>query len=139
MSSFGSFEDQYLNVLYNIEVQILQVYRDRPDLCGPDIERGLDALRKSYVAEIRRQEPKKLMLNELEEQVFIRVKALCELLLGRVEAFDKDGNPIEVDLEPLSLDEIVQCLKRIIRSVQFWTREGGSKGYVTYIQQFIKA
>ncbi|MDQ7054470.1 MAG: hypothetical protein Q9P14_16885 [candidate division KSB1 bacterium] len=45
-------------MMYNIEVQILKVCRDHPDLCAPDIERWLDIVHKSYVAEIRGQPPK---------------------------------------------------------------------------------
>jgi len=133
-----SFEDQYMDVLYNIESQILRIYRDHPNLCGVDVERGLDALRKLYVAEIRGQQPKKLMLNPLETIVFDKIRLICELHLGKAQPLDEDGNPIEIELTQLTLDEMVQCLKRIIRSVQLWTREAGSKGYMTYIQQFIE-
>ncbi|MDQ7054471.1 MAG: hypothetical protein Q9P14_16890 [candidate division KSB1 bacterium] len=72
------------------------------------------------------------MFNKLEELVFLRIKAICEWLWERAKPCDEKGNPFEEVLEPFALDEIIQCLKRIIRSVPFWIREGGSKDNCLY-------
>jgi len=44
----------------------------------------------------------------------------------------------EVRLEPLTLDEMIQCLKRIQHSVKKWNKMGGRKGYLDFIVQYVK-
>lgn len=34
--------------------------------------------------------------------------------------------------------EIVACLKRLRKSVQFWTKSGGRQGYLNYIVEFLR-
>jgi hypothetical protein len=43
-----------------------------------------------------------------------------------------------LDLEPKTVDEIIACLKRIRRSIQFWQKKGGRQGYLTFISEFVK-
>ena len=40
--------------------------------------------------------------------------------------------------EPVSLDVIVACLKRIRKSIQRWNKEGGRQGYLIFIQRFVR-
>jgi hypothetical protein len=39
--------------------------------------------------------------------------------------------------ESLSPEVMTQCLKRLRKSLEHWTKEGGSQGYLTYISQFL--
>jgi hypothetical protein len=39
--------------------------------------------------------------------------------------------------KPLQADEIVACLKRIIKSLQHWNKYGGRQGYLQFIEQYI--
>jgi hypothetical protein len=40
--------------------------------------------------------------------------------------------------EPISHEILVACLKRIRKSVRFWSKQGGRRGYLTYIEEFFK-
>jgi hypothetical protein len=55
--------------------------------------------------------------------------------LGREHPVDQEGQPLTVP--PTSLDEMLAILKRLRKSVQFWNKEAGSQGYLTYIKQFL--
>jgi hypothetical protein len=41
-------------------------------------------------------------------------------------------------LEPVPFDVIVECLKRIRKSIQRWNREGGRQGYLKFVEQFVR-
>jgi hypothetical protein len=38
---------------------------------------------------------------------------------------------------PLALDEIIVCLKRIRKSIRKWTKEGGQRGYMNFVDEYI--
>lgn len=40
-------------------------------------------------------------------------------------------------MEPVALDEIIACLKRVRKSINLWTREGGRRRYLTFVSQFV--
>ena len=58
--------------------------------------------------------------------------------LGRETMFDEHDQPIELSVEPITASEIVACLKRLRKSVQFWTKAGGRQGYLNYISEFVR-
>ena len=41
------------------------------------------------------------------------------------------------DLAAKSLEEIVQCLKRIRHSVEFWNKKNGRQGYLNFIVEHV--
>ena len=41
-------------------------------------------------------------------------------------------------LQPITVEEIIACLKRIRKSVEGWYKRGGRRGYYEFIQQFVK-
>jgi hypothetical protein len=50
---------------------------------------------------------------------------------------DEDGNAISLDVGNLTSKEIVDCLKRIQSSVNYWQKEKGRQGYLNFIIRFI--
>ena len=40
-------------------------------------------------------------------------------------------------LRPLSLDEVIACLKRIRKSVQKWNRQAGRRGYLQFVAKYV--
>ncbi len=117
-----SFEDDYLDVLQNIEFAIVSVYREHAGLLDLDVDRALQAVMNRYTAQLLDREPKNFNLKGLEFTVADSVQAICE---QRVEA-------------GLSHEEIIQCLKRIRASIKKWTKRGGSQGYLKFVEQFIQ-
>jgi hypothetical protein len=38
----------------------------------------------------------------------------------------------------LTAAELVLCLKRIRKSIDFWTKEGGRQGYLNYVSEYVR-
>jgi hypothetical protein len=129
------FEEEYQDVLQNIEFAIVSVDRERDDLSDWGVGEALDALIRHYGAEARGRGAPPLRLSEPEEEVFERVKAMCEWRLGRRAMLTSDDEPIPGP-EPLELEEIVACLKRVRLSVKRWSKEG-RRGYLDFVGQFL--
>ena len=129
-----TFEDQYLDVLQNIEFAIISVYREQPGLRDSVVLRAIEALLDHYRAEARGQTPTPVTLPETEAQIFARVQELCEVRLGRGGL---GMAPEHLPAQDKTVEEILACLRRIRKSVERWNKRGGQQGYVTFVRQFI--
>ncbi|HEX9937539.1 MAG TPA: hypothetical protein VGB15_10465 [Longimicrobium sp.] len=125
-------EEEYQDVLQNIEAAIVSVHRGHPEMVDYDVDGALEALIARYVAEQRGRTVRDSVLHGLREEVFNAVREICEWRLGR----DPSDAGTEDD-EAVSVDVIVACLKRVRSSVQRWTREGGRVGYLRFIRQYV--
>jgi hypothetical protein len=132
------FEDEYQDVLQNIEFAIINVYRQHPELTDWDALDAVEGLIRVYTAEERGRPRPDIRLNNLPQRVFEFVHAMCEWRLGREEMLTSDDQPVDMSIEPKSVDEILACLKRIRRSIRHWTKEGGRRGYLNFVAQFIQ-
>jgi hypothetical protein len=134
----GKFEERYEDVLQNIEAGIMLVYRDHPKMTDWEVRAAIEALVRSYQAEAKGRQATLPSLDSLAQEVYDSVETMCEWRLGREKPFsDKEGKPMEFPVEPITLDELIACLKRVRKSINFWTREGGRQGYLTFVSQFI--
>ena len=50
---------------------------------------------------------------------------------------DDDWDDDEDDIIPSTTEEILVCLKRLLKSSQTWTKRAGRQGYLQYIEQFL--
>ena len=78
-------EEEYLDVLQNIEFAIMSVYRDNPLLVDFDVEAAINALISLYHAQPQSHEARRPNLNERATLVYERVQAMCDWRLGREE------------------------------------------------------
>lgn len=124
-------EDQYLDVLQNMEFMIVQVYREHPELSDHQVDKAIEGLIRTYQAEQKGRSAPALKLGELDQQVFDRIQSICLMRLGREKL--EEG----VTFKILTVDEILLCLKRIRSSISLWTKDYGRQGYLNYIQQFL--
>lgn len=132
-----SFEEEYQDVLQNIEFAIVNVYHQHPDLLDYDVETVLAALIRVYQAEQSQRQIRTPTLNELRQELFDAVQSMCEWRLGRTE-LTGEGEQLGLTLpRTITLDEIIACLKRIRKSVQKWSKRGGRQGYLTFVEQYI--
>ena len=76
-------EEEYLDILQNIEFAIMSVYRDNPLLVDFDVEAAINALISLYHAQSQNHEARRTNLNERATLVYERVEAMCEWRLGR--------------------------------------------------------
>jgi len=38
---------------------------------------------------------------------------------------------------PIPLEDMVACLRKLRKSVDFWTKQGGRQGYMKYIEHYV--
>lgn len=133
------FEKEYEDVLQNIEHTIVSAYREEPEISDWTVETALDGLTKTYLAEMRGRTPPRLRLDDREQALYDRLQTMCEWRLGRspMTLEDEQGNPVETDIPPITLDEIIACLKRIQLSVKRWHKQGGRRGYLEFVSQYV--
>jgi hypothetical protein len=130
-------EEEHLDILQNIEFAIMSVYRENPLLVDFDVEATINALISLYHAQTRNHEARRTNLNERATLVFERVGAMCDWRLGREELLSAEMRERGPQPEPVTLDVILACLKRIRKSVQRWNKEGGRQGYLTFVGRFV--
>ncbi len=128
-------EEEYQDVLQNIEMVIVAVYKEHPELNDYQVDTALEALGRTYQREKVGGEPV-LPKGERALDVYNSVKMVCEWRLGRENVVDEEGQPMNIG-EALSVDEIQLCLKRLRKSISTWSKHGGSQGYLNYVQQFV--
>jgi len=68
--------------------------------------------------------------------VYDRIREMCQWRLGRTEITLSDEFT-RLKPEPISVDEIMDCLKRIGKSVDLWNKQGGRQGYLYFIDNNI--
>ena len=133
-------EDEYLDILQNIESAIIQEYRKDENLMDTDVLKAVKALTFHYRAEKRQHGPTTDHLSGEVKRLFVAVKEVCEWRLGR------GGVPIQsawsgpdsdLDAEPVTVSEIQKCLKHIQKSIRFWNKEGGPRNYLDFVGQFL--
>ncbi|HEU0298019.1 MAG TPA: hypothetical protein VFR37_01165 [Longimicrobium sp.] len=132
-----TFEEQYADVLQNIEFAIVETYRGTPELLDYHVDAALEAAIARYSAEQQGRTPRPVTLEGARLQVYEAVRNACEWRLGREEI--RIGSDLRLDEppEPKRLDEIVSCLKRIRKSVQRWTKQRGRQGYLKFVSQYV--
>ena len=133
----ANIEEEYLDVLQNIEFAIVNVYRSEQALSDYDVSKILNVLISGYQAELSKRDFSKPNLSPSQERLYVSVKHMCEWRLGR-EAMDKKEKQFQKGKpESISVEEIIACLKRIRKSVEMWNKQSGRKGYLDYIDQFL--
>ena len=134
-----SFEEQYEDVLQNIEFAIVSTYRERPDeISDWSVEAALDALIRAYGAEHTGRTLRPARLSEAEQMIYDRVRGMCEWRLGREQLLAEQAPAILQEIETKTLDEIVACLKRVRTSVKRWHKSGGRRGYLDFVGRYVQ-
>lgn len=126
---------EHLDVLQNMEMIIVSVYREHPEMTDYDVNKTIAALIQTYRYETAEKAAMKPN-GSLSILVYDQIAALCNWRLGRSPVVDKKGNPIPAP-EPLDSETIVFCLKQLRKSLETWTKAGGRQGYLDYISQFL--
>ena len=138
MKTAMGVEDQYTDVLQNMELGVVLTYRDCPNLSDYDVMRSLEALIDAYRAENIGRPPRSFNLSDDEQLLMENVRRMCEWRMGRGDLGDAAAEEEEITPDPKTIDEIVLCLKRIVKSVKTWNASGGRQGYLNFIVQYVK-
>jgi hypothetical protein len=99
------------------------------------VEKVLNSLGRSY--RFGEAPPPPEDFNERQKAVYVRVKAMCDLRLGKESLSGAEGEDVDIPMGTVTPDEIVACLKRIQKSVQKWTKQAGRQGYLEFVDGFI--
>ena len=129
-----AIEDEYQDVLQNIESAIVGVYRKTRALLDYDVLDALEALIRYYRSQSIGKQPPVPQLADRPDQVVGAVLEMCEMRLGR--SLD-GGAQLPPGVEPITIDVLVLCLKRIEKSAQAWNKRGGRQGYLSFVSEFV--
>lgn len=145
--SQGEFEDHYMDVLQNIEFGIVTVYRQHTEMTDYDAQKTIETLIREYQAESTNRSLPTIAMKPLVQETYDSVKAMCEWRLGRTQIGKEEKKSFfkqrskkhtEISIESITIEEIILCLKRIRKSIEFWNRKGGRQGYLDFISEFVK-
>ncbi len=132
-----SIEEQYTDVLQNLELAVAQAYQSHPEMTDYAVLRAYEALVQTYSAEIQGRDPKPVRLSDLETELMQAIKSMCEVRLGRSQLPGADKEAA-VEMPAIDVATLILCLKRLAKSVEKWTKRGGRKGYLDFMSQFVK-
>jgi hypothetical protein len=132
-----SLVEEYMDVLHNIEFALVGAYDRNPNLTDTGTMYSVEALIKVYTGELRGRAVAPPQFKPEERDAYDAAKAMCDFRLGRTSMEGEKGEKVEVEGEPLTLEEITACLKRILKSINTWYKRGGRRGYYEYVRQFI--
>lgn len=118
------------DVLNTIETALIFVSRKHPDMTNYSAMAVYDAAIGFYKDIARGYQPKPVTLKGAEAEAYAAVHEACETRLGKPVSTIADA-PI------LSPEDLVSCLRRVRKSVDFWTKGGGRRGYLDYVRQFV--
>jgi hypothetical protein len=135
----AKIEDEFTDVLHNIESALVTVYNEDEEMTDYEAEKAINGLIRLYTAEQRKRTAPDLDLSGPAELAYKRVRVMCEFRLGREELRSADGTEALFNsiLEPIALSDLIACLKRVRRSIQKWNRDYGRRGYYDFVRQFI--
>lgn len=128
-------EEEHQDVLQNIEFAVANLYRRNPDMTDYAVQRTYEALVQSYSAEVTGRVVKPVSPEGVEAELLRNVRTVCEWRLGRGTMPVADDGAAECD--PIDVPTLVLCLKRLVKSVQKWTKHGGRQGYLRFMTQFV--
>ncbi|MBI5648877.1 MAG: hypothetical protein HZC40_00260 [Chloroflexi bacterium] len=131
------FEEEYLDVLHNIETALAHTYAEHTEMTDWDAREGVHALMRAYKAEARGRAAPTARLNAFAQDAYKNVQVMCDWRLGRATLLTEDGKPPDVEMSPKTVDEIILCLQRILRSIEMWQKEGGRRGYYNFVREFV--
>lgn len=132
-------EEDYMDVLQNIEFALASVYREDEEMTDWQTLKALEGLIRVYRAKERNRSVPTIRLEGLALVAFERADAICRARLG--EGGEENSRTIITRIRrgrTVSADILVACLKRIQKSVKRWQKEGGRRGYFNYIRNFVK-
>jgi hypothetical protein len=122
---------EHTDVLQNIEFAVVQVWHSHPEMTNYAAMRAYEAAIAYYGAIAREHTPKAVNLTGLDATLFAEIKKMCEWRLGR------SAEPENAELPPLTAEEMVACLRKVRKSVDYWTQQGGRQGYMKFIEKFV--
>jgi len=118
------------DVLKTIETSLIAVSRAHPEITNYTAMRAYEAAIAYYHDIARQQQPKPANLTGLDASAYQAICAACESRLGKPIA-PEPGFPL------LTAEDMVSCLRRLRKSVDFWNKQLGRRGYFDFVARFV--
>ena len=131
-------EEEYADILFGIETAIVSVVSEVPDLVDKSVLAAIDALIALYTTEIRRGRRSRPAPAGRAGVVYERCLLVCEWQLGRGDMTRDPVGGIPRRRGEFTLSELSMCLKRLRKSIRLWHKQGGRRGYLSYVREFIE-
>ncbi len=131
-----AFEDQHEPYLEALEATITTVARNHHELFDHHVDVVVDALIDQYVGEQLNRPPRNRTFKDPTQSLYAALWMTCEWCVGRGE-LPLGMDELNYASMPVETRILVGCLKRIKKSIKFWTKKGGRQGYLRYVEQFI--
>lgn len=139
----GRVEDEYIDVLQNIEFALVATYQEHPEMTDWDAMEAVKGLIRTYKAERDGRPAPPLRLGPLAREAYDAVQVMCEWRLGRrpleLERETEKGREaftLDVGEGAITLDEMIACLQRVLNSIERWNKQLGRRGYFDFVSQF---
>jgi hypothetical protein len=110
---FNFDENEYLDVLQNIEFALASVYREHSEMTDYNADKVVEVILREYKAENTGRTATTRRLQGVDEVTYQRLHIVCEWRLGRGEIEGPNEVQIKGDLPPISPTEMIACLKRV--------------------------
>ena len=135
----SEFEMKNQGTLASIELAIVECFRAQSGLTDHDIEEAINAVLPAYEPTKRDTSGRVARLSPMAREVFTQISAVCRVMSDPDKLATEAGEPLamEMRIKSVSAETMSACLKRIRKSVQFWRRDGGLRGYLTFINETI--
>ncbi len=133
------FIDDNLDILQNIEAIVIDIYRkDYPDMKDKEVLKAYEALIQSQRQVARGRTPRPPEnLSDSEQMIFDGVQQVLELRRELAPPSEKPQRFSLVNKTTSFEDTLLACLRKLQKSVKFWTKERGPQGYLNYINGFL--
>ncbi len=129
------FISEYEDVLQNIESAIIYVHRNLT-LVDYDVMEALEALITNFKQIGQKREPRVPDLSDRGRLVFVAVREVCDWRMGK-ESLSPDQEKLTEDGRLCTAEEIVACLKRVLKSVNKWNKQYGRQGYLNFVGKYL--
>ena len=129
------FDDKNMDVLQNIESMIVEASRENRSILDVDVMDALGALRRFYDSGATDGTAQSSRLSSPAKEVFDAVRPICDMRIGRA---GEGELPRPEEIDPIPVAELIECIRRIEKSVRRWNKEGGRRGYLEFIVQFVR-
>jgi len=130
-------EEEYLDVLQNIEFAIAATYRRHPDMTDYEVIRVLDAVIDGYGAETPGRRAREYAPSGMEAELYEAVHDMCQWRLGRRDQPIIDRRQAMPVAQPVTVETMILCLKQTLKSAVRSNKRGGRTGYLDFIMQYI--
>ncbi|MCS6848443.1 MAG: hypothetical protein RMN52_12115 [Anaerolineae bacterium] len=87
----GEFEEEYLDVLQNIEAALASAYRQHSSMTDYDARAAVDALIRDYQAEMKGRPAPNVHMSNVARDAYEAARGVCEWRIGRGAFMDEQG------------------------------------------------